>query len=303
MSVADIKQQLPGGVGGSLLAQKAKMFEGGRAALAPKVGNQGELPKAKKDEMETVARSFESLFVHMMYKQMKSSMLSESSDSSMSFGKDTLEGYTDLQFADEISRSGNGIGIAEKVYEFLTGETSLPSVVTQGGIAELSNYKAQAVAPMATQGLNPLSNSQVTTSLPASTRLDDRLESLSGLIDDASTTTGLTPELIKSIIAAESSGNPNAVSSAGAKGLMQLMDPTAEELGVNNPFDPAENIAGGTKYLKKLLEQYDGDINLALAAYNAGPGNVDKYGGIPPFPETQAYLNKVKKYQDRFSGK
>ena len=112
-------------------------------------------------------------------------------------------------------------------------------------------------------------------------------------VEAIAATQSLPPQLVESVIKVESNYNPLAVSSKGAQGLMQLMPGTARRFGVANVFDPADNVQGGTRYLKYLLDLYKGDYNLAVAAYNAGEGAVEKYGAVPPYPETINYLLQV----------
>jgi hypothetical protein len=118
------------------------------------------------------------------------------------------------------------------------------------------------------------------------------------LIIEAARIHDLDPHLIRSVMYIESGFNPRAVSPAGAQGLMQLIPPVARELGVRNPFNPRQNIMGGARYLRQLLDMHEGDIRLALASYNAGPGNVRRYGGVPPFEETQKYVKRILRLLD-----
>ena len=125
-------------------------------------------------------------------------------------------------------------------------------------------------------------------------------ETFDRFILDAAERYAMDPAVIKAVIMAESGFNPRAVSRAGAQGLMQLMPRTAGSLGVENAFDPQANILAGTRYLKKLLQRFDGNLELALAAYNAGTRNVLKHNGIPPFKTTRRYIDKIKIYYQHY---
>lgn len=122
----------------------------------------------------------------------------------------------------------------------------------------------------------------------------DKEINLDKIFEEASQKHGIPKKLLQAVAKVESNFNPKAVSKAGASGVMQLMPATAKGLGVTDVFDAKQNINGGAKYLSSLYKKYDRDLDLTLAGYNAGPGNVSKYGGVPPFKETQNYIVKVK---------
>lgn len=130
--------------------------------------------------------------------------------------------------------------------------------------------------------------------------LEARHRGYAETIDRYARVHGVDPALVSAVMRVESCFDHRAVSRVGARGLMQLMPATASELGVLDSFDPAQNIAGGVNYLGQMLRRFNNDLKLALAAYNAGPGAVERYKGIPPFKETQAYVLKVQSHYQRY---
>lgn len=150
--------------------------------------------------------------------------------------------------------------------------------------------------------LDSASSQRASSTSNTNNDFDSYLNASTTTMDDifqkASDTYGVPVNLLKAMAKQESNFNPNATSSCGAQGVMQLMPATAASLGVTDAYDPEQNIMGGAKYISQLLDKYNGDVSLALAAYNAGSGNVAKYGGIPPFKETQNYVAKVTAYMN-----
>jgi cell wall-associated NlpC family hydrolase len=185
----------------------------------------------------------------------------------------TSSASTPASFASQLQTAG--------VDQTDTDGTTLPDLVPS---------TTTPVTPATTPLTTPL-----TTSTPASANTQ-----YDSLIQQAARDQGVDPALLKGLVQAESGFNPASVSSVGAQGLTQLMPDTAKGLGVTNPFDPLQNLEGGARFLAGALKRFGGNEQLALAAYNAGPGAVERYGGIPPYAETQAYVPRVLDFANQY---
>ncbi len=241
----------------------------------------GNFSEAQKTKLAKASQDFESLLTGMMLKSMN-----KTTEGGMfgkdSYGGDVLDTVFQSKIASFMTRS-QGLGIAKILYKKLTGENLQPNKILDKPLTPPIELKFNK------------SNNKTKSIVPSRSSLK-RLNEYLPLIKEAGQKFGVNENLIKSVILTESAANSNAQSKVKAKGLMQLMDSTAADLGVNNVWEPKDNIFGGTKYLAQMLKQYDGDIERTLAAYNAGPANVAKYDGIPPFKETKNYINRVLGY-------
>ncbi len=250
----------------------------------------------QKAKLKAAAQDFDALFTQYMLKSMQDTEKIDCEDSSGSgFGKNIMTGLFNTELAKYITKNSN-FGIGNMLYKQLTGEDMYPDLPVTNSAAG-SHLQSAAPADASGAKLKVLQKIKAYSS-------DSVLENVgkySDIVNEAAGTYDLKPNLIRAVIAAESAGKPDSVSSKNAKGLMQLTDETAKEMGVMNAFDPRENIMGGARYLKTLLEKYSGNIKKTLASYNAGPGAVEQYGGIPPYPETQNYVKRVMSYLNMFN--
>lgn len=180
--------------------------------------------------------------------------------------------------------------VGDKTRLFLSSDDSN---FTDVSTDEISGFEKDLTLP-APKPVAPQSRSSVSFSNSVSNSVSGRSAvDLNQVVNSASAAYHLDPDLVNSVIHAESGFNSHAVSPKGARGLMQLMPSTASTLGVNDAFDPQDNVSGGSRYLRELLERYNFDLVKALAAYNAGPERVEQYNGVPPFHETRAYVARI----------
>lgn len=201
---------------------------------------------------------------------------------------------------DEINQSFEGIAPRRARREKQTFAAALNEATKTVPPPEISSRQEPGIAPASRFGsTNPLQTplpgapGGLPTGAAKTASAANTDVQLQELIQSHASRNGLDPALVRQIIQVESGFDPQAVSNKGALGLMQLMPETAQDLGVTDPFDPAQNIGGGTKYLAQLLQSHNGDLTKALASYNAGPGVVRQYGGVPPYPETKNFVKRV----------
>lgn len=228
--------------------------------------------------------------------QTQTARLQEAASANIQTPKNTDEAVTTFkECLASAERSVQAMAVDALLAASNSGAVSLDTVQQILGFTPQTDAPVDT-SPVADTFTSSSSSANTTAANATSSGSVSSPENLEEYFKEASETYGVDINLLKAIARQESNFNPSATSSAGAMGVMQLMPSTAKGLGVTNAYDAQENIMGGAKLMAQNLKKYNGDVSLALAAYNAGGGNVDKYGGIPPFKETQNYVKKVLGY-------
>jgi Rod binding domain-containing protein len=263
-------------------------------ATTPKISSGAATPKPNalddksKQKLQRAVKEFESFFVGYMLKSMRSTV-PKSEMMGDAFGGEMMEGMFDLELAKHISNNSN-LGLGEMLYKKLTGEELPKDILRQSLLMPM----------ISTQQRDAFRSKSNSLSVNPSESMQVRVNNYKDIIDAAAEKHGVDANLIKAVMAGESGGKPHARSSKNAKGLMQLIDSTAADMGVRNLWNPQENIFGGAKYLKQMLDKFQGSVPLALASYNAGPAAVEKHGGVPPIKETKDFVTRVMNYLHTF---
>ncbi len=251
--------------------------------------------EAEKKRLFKAAKELESLFLYQLLKTMRQTIpkseLSKGFGLGEGLGKDIYTQIFDQELAMKMAGAGDGSMATqlykslEKVLERQFEGKQTEEVNLNKSLPQRSYLKIKAETP------NSVNLSKVK---PTTKSIKVSRGEYDAIIKQVAEKYKLNPMLVAAVIKAESNGDPKAVSTAGAKGLMQLIDSTALDMGVRDVFDPRENIEGGVKYLRQMINRF-GDIKKALAAYNAGPETVKRYEGVPPYRETKTYVEKVLK--------
>ncbi len=263
---------------------------------------------AEEKKLLKACQDFESIFLKHMLKSSRGAFGGDASGGlfGKGMGGDIFKDMFDTELARHVAQS-QGTGLARLLYNNMSqavksddeNVTPFDDLVTYVNRSANIQYQSWMLKHLGQNQIERESGSKI----ELSTSVSERIGNFHHDIIAAGKKYNVEPALVYAVIHQESSGRPDAVSSKGAKGLMQLMDATARELGVRNSMNPKENILGGTRYLKQMINRFNGDLKLSLAAYNAGPGTVERYGGIPPYKETQNYVSKVMQYYQEYKSK